>query len=211
MSTAATLKNDSDKLSYAIGVNLGQNFNSQGVAINPSALLQGLEDGLAGKTPALTDAQRQTLLSQYEEKVMNKQADAQKNDAENYLKEGQAFLASNAKEKGVVVLKDGLQYKIMTEGDGALPKASDKVEVNYEGALINGTVFDSSYKRGQSITFGVNQVIKGWTEALQLMPEGSTWMLYIPANLAYGDKGIPGVIPPNSVLVFKVELIKVNP
>lgn len=123
---------------------------------------------------------------------------------------GAAFLANNKAQTGVVVLPSGLQYKIITQGKGSKPKASDSVTVNYEGKLINGTVFDSSYQRGQPATFGVNQVIAGWTEALQLMPAGSTWMLYIPANLAYGAAGAPPVIGPNQVLIFKVDLLSVQ-
>ena len=123
---------------------------------------------------------------------------------------GTDFLAKNKTQPGVVTLADGLQYKVLTAGDGAKPGLNDQVTVNYEGRLVDGTVFDSSYKRGQPATFGVNAVIPGWTEALQLMPVGSTWELYIPASLAYGTRGVPGVIGPNEVLIFKVELLSIN-
>ena len=152
----------------------------------------------ATQTITLNKQEIQKMQQQYEKMaVTNQQA-------------GEKFLAANAKQKDVVTLPDGLQYKVLTKGAGAKPKSTDSVTVNYEGSLIDGTVFDSSYKRGQPATFGVNQVIKGWTEALQLMPQGSTWMLYIPADLAYGARGAGQSIGPNETLIFKVELIDIN-
>ena len=156
----------------------------------------------SSQVPTSTSVSNTTSTNQSNQNSMSS------NDSASNLQKGQDFLAANAKQPGVTVLPDGLQYKVIKEGTGPKPTASQQVTVNYEGTLIDGTIFDSSYKRGQPLSFGVNQVIKGWTEALQLMPVGSTWMLYIPSDLAYGAGGAPGsIIGPNATLIFKVELI----
>ena len=207
---AAKPTSDMDKFSYVVGLNLGTNFASQGVAVNPNMLLQGLQDGLAGNTPLLTSQQQEQIMTSYLQKQLAVVKQKQQQESSMNSVAGQKFLKANASNDGVVTLADGLQYQILTEGNGDKPSADDTVVVNYEGKLIDGTVFDSSYKRGKPATFAVNQVIPGWTEVLQLMPVGSTWMVYIPANLAYGSTGIPNVIPPGSVLIFKVELISIK-
>jgi FKBP-type peptidyl-prolyl cis-trans isomerase len=207
---AATPTSDMDKFSYVVGLNLGTNFASQGVMVNPAMVMQGLQDGLAGNTPLLTPQEQEKIMTSYLQKQLSLVKQKQQQESSMNSVAGVKFLKANASNDGVVTLADGLQYQILTEGNGQKPSASDTVEVNYEGKLIDGTVFDSSYKRGKPATFAVNQVIPGWTEVLQLMPVGSTWMVYIPANLAYGATGIPNVIPPGSVLIFKVELISIK-
>ena len=201
---------DMDKFSYVVGLNLGTNFASQGIMVDPKVVLQGLQDGLAGNTPLLTPQEQEQIMTTYLQKQLALVKQKQQQQASVNLTAGEKFLKSNAMQDGVVTLADGLQYKILVDGNGSKPSASDTVVVNYEGTLINGKVFDSSYKRGKPATFAVHQVIPGWTEVLQLMPTGSTWMVYIPANLAYGATGIPNLIPPGSVLIFKVQLISIQ-
>ena len=192
------LKTQKDKLGYAIGVDIGNSFKKSGIDIDPDILVRGIKDVLAGRTPLMTDLEvRETIMA------------AQRDIQAKRIEKNKAFLAENKKKQGVKVLPSGLQYKVITEGKGKKPKATDTVTVNYKGTLIDGTEFDSSYKRGQPATFPVNGVIKGWIEALQLMKEGSKWQLVIPADLAYGEQGRPG-LPPNSVLIFEVELISVK-
>lgn len=203
------LKTQKDKLSYALGVSTGKNFKINTIDVDPNVFAQGLKDTLAGNKPLLTDEDVNALITAAQKEIQAKQQEQMKTLGEKNKKEGDAFLAANKKKKGVKVLPGGLQYTVITEGKGKIPKATDTVTVNYKGSLIDGTEFDSSYKRGQPATFPLNGVIKGWTDALQLMKEGSTWRLFIPAALAYGETGRPG-IPPNAVLIFEVELISVN-
>jgi FKBP-type peptidyl-prolyl cis-trans isomerase FklB len=201
------LKNDTDKLSYTIGNDMGSKFKQQNIAVNPVAFEQGLNDALNGKEPALTLDQQKAVMENFQKTMMTKMQSEMKVQGEKNAKEGKAFLAKNAKEKGVKTTKSGLQYKVIEEGKGPKPSATDTVTVNYEGTLLDGTVFDSSYQRGKPVSFPLNGVIPGWTEALQLMPVGSTYMIYIPSNLAYGEQGAPGAIGPNQTLTFKIQLI----
>lgn len=192
-----------DKFSYGLGMGIGQNLLSMGVKnISIEDFVKGINDVLAGEKTALTHAEAQ--------KVVNERFQQLAEEAYAKVKEeGEAFLAANKDKEGVVTLPSGLQYEIITEGTGKKPSATDRVECHYEGTLIDGTVFDSSIRRGEPAVFGVNQVIRGWVEALQLMPEGSKWRLYIPQDMAYGANGAGEMIPPYSALVFEVELIKV--
>jgi FKBP-type peptidyl-prolyl cis-trans isomerase FklB len=195
-------KDQKDKSSYAIGLNIGLNFNRQKIAINPDAFAAGIKDGLAGK-PKMTEAEVRETMTTFEKDMENKQKAAGDKNA----KDGEKFLAENKKKEGIKATASGLQYKVIKEGTGPQPKATDTVTVNYRGTLIDGTEFDSSYKRGQPATFPLNAVIKGWTEGLQLMKAGSKYQLFIPASLGYGDRGAGGDIGPNSTLIFEVELI----
>jgi FKBP-type peptidyl-prolyl cis-trans isomerase FklB len=201
------LKDAKDKASYSIGLNIGSNLKRQNVDLNPEALMAGMQDAMSGKKPLLNDQEVREAMMNLEKDMQQKQAAAaQKNAAE-----GEKFLAENKTKPGVKTTASGLQYKLEKEGKGAQPKANDTVTVNYRGTLINGTEFDSSYKRGQPATFPVSGVIRGWTEALQLMKVGSKYQLFIPANLAYGERGAGRDIGPNSTLIFDVELLDVKP
>jgi FKBP-type peptidyl-prolyl cis-trans isomerase FklB len=205
-----TLKTQKDKLSYAIGMNIGGGMKKDGVDVDPSILAQGVKDMLAGSKPLLTEAEAQTVLTEFRTEMMKKKQEGAQRVSEANKQEGQQFLAANKSKEGVVTLPSGLQYKILKEGTGPKPTASDSVTVNYRGTLINGTEFDSSYSRNEPATFGVTQVIKGWTEALQLMPVGSKWQLFIPSDLAYGERSPGGEIGPNSTLIFDVELLSIG-
>lgn len=199
---ASSFKNDDEKFSYIVGHQIASSLANDNLKVDRKTLLKALEDGLNGKESEISQKDAQAFLSQY-------MANQQKVRADVNGKEGTEFLNKNKTQSGVVTLPSGLQYKVVTEGKGTKPKATDTVTVDYEGTLVNGKVFDSSYQRGQPVSFPVSGVIKGWTEALQLMPEGSTWNLYIPANLAYGEQSPSPNIGPNSTLVFKVHLISV--
>ena len=205
---ADSLKTEMDKVSYAIGIQLGQNFKNQGVDIKIGPLLRGLSDALAGKPPALTQEEIQKVMTDFSKQMMAKRQEQQKASAAKNLAEGKAFLEANGKKEGVKVLPSGLQYKILKEGTGKSPTAEDKVKINYQGTLIDGTEFDSSYKTGKPVEYPVKNFIKGWTEALQLMKEGGKWQLFIPPDLAYGERGNRG-IPGNSTLIFEVELLEI--
>ena len=192
-----------DKFSYAIGLGIGQNLLSMGAqGINVEDFAQAIADVLNRKETAIIHNEARDIVNQYFAELEAKM------NAEN-IEKGKAFLAENAKREGVVTLPSGLQYEVITEGTGIKPSANDQVKCHYEGTLIDGTLFDSSVKRGQPAVFGVSQVIKGWVEALQLMPEGSKWKLYIPSELGYGSQQAGEMIPPYSTLIFEVELIKV--
>jgi FKBP-type peptidyl-prolyl cis-trans isomerase FklB len=204
------LKTAKDKASYAIGMSMAKGMKSQGVDIDPAILARGLKDGLAGKAQ-LTDEEAQAALTDLQKSVRVQQEEKAKVAAEVNRKEGDAFLAANKAQSGVVTLPSGLQYKILKAGTGPRPTAADSVVCQYKGALLNGKEFDSSYKRGQPATFPVGQVIPGWTEALQLMPVGSKWQLWVPSNLAYGQRAAGPDIGPNSTLVFEVELESIAP
>jgi FKBP-type peptidyl-prolyl cis-trans isomerase FklB len=202
---------DKDKLSYAVGVNVGKSLHRDDINVEPKFVLQGIQDALAtnGKLQ-LTDDQIKTIMTELQSQVREKLEAKRQAMVESNKKDSADFLAANATKEGVVTLPSGLQYKILTTGTGPKPSASDSVVCNYRGTLLDGTEFDSSYKRGQPATFPVSGVIKGWTEALQLMPTGSKWQLFIPSDLAYGDRG-QGPIGPNSTLVFEVELLSIQP
>ena len=203
-------KSDKERQSYAVGMNIGESLHRQPVDLDTTALMQGLKDSMSGGKMLLTDDEAKTALTELTQQVRAKQEEKVKQAAENNKKEGEAFLAANKTKPGVVTTPSGLQYKILTEGKGPKPTAADKVSCNYKGTLINGTEFDSSYKRGQPAIFPVGQVIKGWTEALQLMPVGSKWQLFIPADLAYGDRGAGSDIGPGATLIFEVELLSIE-
>ena len=192
-----------DKFSYAIGLGIGQNLLSMGAqGINVEDFAQAIADVLNRKETAISHNEAREIVNKYFAELEEKM------NAEN-IDKGQAFLAENAQKEGVVTLPSGLQYEVITEGNGKKPSATDRVKCHYEGTLIDGTLFDSSIKRGQPAVFGVNQVIKGWVEALQLMGEGSKWRLYIPSELGYGAQQAGEMIPPHSTLIFDVELIEV--
>ena len=193
-----------DKISYAIGLSMGQNLLGSGVtSLNYADLAAGIKDVLEKNQPQISYQEAQTVLNKFFSELEEKLVGEAKAS-------GEAFLAENAKREGVKVTDSGLQYEVLEETIGQKPKATDKVRVHYEGTLIDGTVFDSSYKRGESITFGLNQMIKGWTEGLQLMSIGSKYKLYLPYQLAYGERGAGANIPPYSALIFTVELLGIE-
>ena len=200
-----TFKDQKDKFSYAVGLNIGMNFKRQNIDINPDLIITGLKDGMAGKPQMTTDQVREVMVA-FEKDMQAKQVEAGKKNEADSLK----FLEDNKKKEGVKTTASGLQYKVIKEGSGASPKDTDTVTVNYRGTLIDGTEFDSSYKRGQPATFPVGGVIKGWGEALKLMKPGSKYQLFIPPNLAYGEHSPSPAVPPNSALIFEVELISVQ-
>jgi len=204
------LKDQKDKESYSLGFQFGQNLKSQGVEINLAIYTSGIQDALGGKESQMTSEEIRVTITALQQRLGAAQQKVQKEQAAKNLSEGKAFLATNEKKEGIKTLPSGLQYKVLMEGSGKIPKAENSVTVHYKGILIDGTEFDSSYKRGQPATFQANGVIKGWTEALQLMKEGSKWQLFIPPELAYGDRGAGPRIPPNSTLIFEVELISVK-
>jgi len=205
------LTSTKQKASYAIGMNWGTGLHRQGIDVDSAALIQGMKDALAGGKTLLTEDEARSALMQLQKEMQEKQQAKAAAEGDANKKEGDAFLAANKTKEGVVTLPSGLQYKILKEGNGPKPTASDSVVCNYKGTLINGTEFDSSYKRGEPATFPVTGVIKGWTEALQLMPVGSKWQLFIPPDLAYGPRGTPGgPIGPNATLIFEVELISIK-
>jgi FKBP-type peptidyl-prolyl cis-trans isomerase FklB len=200
------LKDQKDKVSYSIGMNIGFNLSRQKVDVNPDILSAGIKDAIAGK-PQLTQDQVKDVMAQFEKDMEQKQKQA----GEKNKTDGAKFLEENKKKQGVKATASGLQYKVMKDGTGANPKPTDMVTVNYRGTLIDGTEFDSSYKRGQPATFPVNGVIKGWTEALQLMKVGSKYQVFVPANLAYGERSVSPELGPNATLIFEVELLDAKP
>jgi FKBP-type peptidyl-prolyl cis-trans isomerase FklB len=200
------LKDLKDKVSYSVGLSVGSNFKKQGQDLNPDAVLAGLKDALSGKQPALSEKEMQETMEAWSKQMEDKQ----KAVGEKNVADGVKFLAENKSKSGMKTTASGLQYKVIKEGSGAQPKVTDTVTVHYRGTLINGTEFDSSYKRGQPASFPVNGVIKGWTEALQLMKAGSKYQLFIPSSLAYGERAAGADIAPNSTLIFEVELLDVK-
>lgn len=203
-------KNQKDKVSYIIGMDIGTNLKKQSIDINPEILLKGIKDGLSGNKPLMTDQEMKDTIAGFQREMQAKQEEVNKKMGDKNKKEGEVFLAENKKKEGVVTLASGLQYKVIKKGSGKKPKATDTVTTHYKGTLIDGTEFDSSYKRGQPVSFPVNGVIAGWTEALQLMEEGAKWQLFIPSLLAYGERGAGPQIGPNATLIFEVELISVQ-
>ena len=212
---AVPLKTRKEKFSYALGMNIGTNLGNtlkkQSVEVDWNLVSQGLKDATTtGAKTRLTEDEAKAVLTEVQNEARKEQQEKMQEAAAKNKTEGEAFLAANKAKDGVVTLPSGLQYKILTAGTGPKPTASDSVVCNYRGTLINGTEFDSSYKRGQPATFGVGQVIKGWTEALQLMPVGSKWQVVIPSSLAYGDRGAGAEIGPNATLIFEVELLSIQ-
>jgi len=207
---APALKDQKEKLSYALGMDLGNQFKKQAVEVDADIFVKGLKDSLSGNKTLLTEQEARAAITALQNEIRTKQMAIAKELGEKNKKEGDAFLAENKTREGVVTLDSGLQYKVLTAGEGKKPTIDDTVVCNYRGTLINGTEFDSSYKRNQPATFPVKGVIKGWTEALQLMPAGSKWQLFIPPNLAYGERGTGNLIGPNATLVFEVELISIQ-
>lgn len=205
-----SLKEKKDKVSYAIGLDVGNAMKKQSIDIDTDIFVKGFKDALSGGKKLMTDDEIRETMTAFSREMADKQKETMNKLTEKNKQEGDAFLAENKKKDGVKTLPSGLQYKVITEGTGKTPKAGDTVTVNYRGTLIDGTEFDSSFKRGQPATFPVNGVIKGWTEALQLMKEGTKWQVFIPSDLAYGDKGAGGMIGPNAVLIFDVELISIK-
>lgn len=192
-----------DKFSYAIGLGIGQNLSGMGAkGISVDDFAQAIRDVLEGNSTAISHQEAREIVNAHFEEL-------ERNMNANSIEQGRAFLEENKKRANITTLPSGLQYEIITQGDGKLAQATDQVKCHYEGTLIDGTLFDSSVKRGEPATFGVNQVIPGWVEALQLMPQGSKWKLYIPSDLAYGAQGAGELIPPHSTLIFEVELIEV--
>ena len=211
---APALTTRKQKFSYALGMNigsgLGANLKKQSVEVDSTLVSQGLKDAMSGGKTRLTQEEAQAVLKEVQTDVQKQQQAKMKETADKNKTEGEAFLAANKSKDGVVTLPSGLQYKILTAGTGPKPTASDSVKCNYRGTLINGTEFDSSYKRGQPATFAVGQVIKAWTEALELMPVGSKWQLFVPSSLAYGERGAGAEIGPNATLIFEVELLSIE-
>ena len=203
----AEMKTKKDSVSYSIGMDIGKNFKAQSIDIEPSILLAGINDAMNDGKTKLTEQQSTIVMNRFREELMAKEEEKKKVIGDKNLKEGEAFLTENKKKDGVVTTASGLQYKIVRQGTGPKPSATQTVTVHFRGTLIDGTEFYSTIKRGQPETFQITGVMKGWTEALQLMPVGSQWTLYIPPNLAYGERGSGGVIGANATLVFEVELM----
>jgi FKBP-type peptidyl-prolyl cis-trans isomerase FklB len=204
------IKDQKDKISYSLGYRVGGDFKRQGIEINPALIMQGIQDALTGAEPHMTTQEMRQIMMELKRKIVAKHRQERQQAAEKNLAEAKAFLAENGKKDGVKTLPSGLQYTVLEAGSGKTPKAGDTVTVHYRGTLINGTEFDSSRKRNHPATFQVDRVIHGWTEALQLMQEGAKWQLFIPPDLAYGERGAGAKIPPNSALIFEVELLSVQ-
>lgn len=207
---APVLKTQQDKVSYSIGVEAGRNYKRMGVEVDANLLVKGLRDALSAEKLLMTDEEIRATMTAYQAELRQKQAQATRLAAENNKKAGEAFLAANKTKEGVVTLPSGLQYKILKAGNGKTPTETDTVECNYRGTLIDGTEFDSSYRRGQPAAVKVTGVIPGWKEALKLMPVGSRWQLVIPHQLAYGERGVGRDIGPNATLIFEVELLTIK-
>lgn len=204
------LKNQKDKISYIIGMEVGKNFKDQLIDVDPDILLRGIRDGLAGGKALLTEQEINEMTLTFQKEVMAKREEIAKKLGEKNKKEGEDFLAENKKREGMITLPSGLQYKVIKSGTGKKPKVTDTVTAHYRGTLIDGKEFDSSYRRGQTVNFPVSGVIPGWSEALQLMEEGAKWQVFIPPNLAYGERGAGRDIGPNATLIFEIELISIQ-
>lgn len=207
--TALVLKTHQDTISYIIGRDIGNNMKTNDISITPEILLAGLKDGISGIDSVFSPEATDQIMMMFQQEMMAKKQKKESGEAEAVKAAGAAFLAENKTKPGVVELPSGLQYKVITEGSGDKPTADDTVEVHYTGTLTDGTVFDSSVERGETIKFPLSNVIRGWTEGVQLMSPGAKYMFYIPSSLAYGDKGT-GPIPGGSVLIFEVELISIE-
>lgn len=206
----SSTKGIKNKSSYALGYQFGQNLHGYGADVHVESFTKGFADALAGKKGAMSPEEMQKAVAEFEQSLRSKLEAKKKDQGDANIKEGKSFLEANAKKPGVKVLESGLQYQVITDGKGKSPKATDVVKTHYRGTLINGKEFDSSYSRNQPAEFPVNGVIKGWTEALQLMKEGSKWKLFIPSELAYGAQGAGPDIGPNATLIFEVELLSVK-
>jgi FKBP-type peptidyl-prolyl cis-trans isomerase FklB len=204
------LKDEKEKISYSIGYQIGGDFKRQGVELAPDLLVKGIQDAAGGAEPRVPPQEMRKTLVELKRKVEADERKRRRENAGKHRAEGEAFLAANGKKEGVVTLPSGLQYKVLTGGKGTSPNPTDNVTVRYRGTLIDGTEFDSSYKRNAPVTFGVDRVIPGWKEALPMMMEGAKWQLFVPAKLGYGDRGAGPLIPPDSTLIFEVELISVQ-
>ena len=204
------LKDENDRVNYSLGHQIGGDFERQGVEIRPELVVKGIQDALSGAEPLMTQKEMNQALSDMKKRIVTAQREERKQAALDNLAKGKAFLEENAKKEGVRTLPSGLQYKVIQEGSGSTPESTETVTVNYRGTLIDGTEFDSSYSRGKPATFRADRVIRGWTEALQMMKEGAKWQLFIPPELAYGERGTGSKIGPNSTLIFEVELISVG-
>jgi FKBP-type peptidyl-prolyl cis-trans isomerase FklB len=207
---APELKTDKEKISYSIGMNLGGSLKRDSIEVDPDMLAKGLKDSYGGGKTLLTEDQARQALEDFQKTLMAKKAETMQKLSEKNKADGEKFLAENGKKEGVKTLPSGLQYKEIAPGTGKSPKTTDTVTTHYKGALIDGTEFDSSYKRGEPVSFPVSGVIAGWTEALQLMKEGAKWQLFVPSNLAYGERGAGREIGPNATLIFEVELISIQ-
>lgn len=208
--TTLQLTTEKDKESYAIGLSVGRGLHRDNVDVDPAIIARGIKDAMAGGKTLLSDQEAQLALSTLQAGLRKRQEELRDAEAAKNKQEGQAFLDANKAKDGVVTLPSGLQYKVLQMGAGPKPTVTDTVECNYRGTLIDGKEFDSSYKRGQTVTFPLNEVIKGWTEALQLMPVGSKWQLFIPSELAYDDRGQGPDIGPGATLIFEVELVSIK-
>jgi FKBP-type peptidyl-prolyl cis-trans isomerase FklB len=205
------LKTQKDKISYVVGLEMGSSLKKNMIDVDIEILVKGIKDALSEAKPLMTEQDMKETIVALQKDLQAKQQEQMKALGEKNKKEGEAFLAENKKKQGVITMPSGLQYKILADGKGRSPKATDTVIVKYKGTLVDGTEFDSSYKRGEAATLPVGSgMIKGWTEALQLMKEGSKWQMFIPSNLAYGERGAGGAIGPNAVLIFEVELITIK-
>ena len=204
------LKTDKEKISYSIGMEIGGNLKRGSVEVDPDLLAKGLKDSYGGGKTILTEDQARQAIADFQKTLMAKQAETMQKLSEKNKADGEKFLAENGKKEGVKTLPSGLQYKEIAPGTGKSPKTTDTVTTHYKGTLIDGTEFDSSYKRGEPVSFPVSGVIAGWTEALQLMKEGAKWQLFVSPNLAYGERGAGREIGPNATLIFEVELISIQ-
>jgi len=205
-----TFKSPKEKFSYALGMEIGNGFRKQSLELDPESVGKGLADAFSGGKTLLTEDEMRAVLTSAQEEYKKKQAELRAEKAQTALKEGEAFLAANKSKEGVITLPSGLQYKILEAGKGEKPELDETVVCTYRGTLLDGTEFDSSAKHNGPATFPLKGVIKGWTEALQLMPVGSKWQLFVPPQLAYGQNGSGQIIPPNSTLVFEVELLAIK-
>jgi len=207
---AHVMKTQKDSVSYTIGMNIGRDIKRQALEIDPDILAQGIKDMMGDGKTLLTDEQAQACMMAFQQEMHVKQEEKKKVDAEKNKKEGEAFLAANKVKEGVKITASGLQYKVITEGHGPKPTATQTVIVNYRGTLIDGTEFDGSAKRGKPGELALSQVVKGWQEALQMMPVGSKWQIFIPSDLGWGDQGAPPLIGPGAVVIFEVELLDIK-
>jgi FKBP-type peptidyl-prolyl cis-trans isomerase FklB len=210
-STTPGFKTQKEKVSYAIGMEMGKGVKAQGLDVDPTILAQGLRDAMSGAKPQMSEDELKQVITGLQAEMRQKQMQAQEAAAAENKNKGDAFLAENGKKDGVVTLPDGLQYKVLTAGQGKKPGETDTVMCNYKGTFVDGTEFDSSAQAGKPVPFEVKNVIPGFKEVLQLMPVGSKWQVFVPSNLAYGERGAGGVIGPNATLVFEIELVSIQP
>ncbi len=204
------LRTDKEKMSYAVGAQTGADMKQFGLDLDPDLVAKGFRDAYTSRKLLLNDQQMSETISNVSKIISAKGSEMMKQDADRNKREGEAFLAQNSRKEGVKTLSDGMQYKVLKEGNGPTPKPTDTVTVNYRGTFIDGTEFDSSYRRGQPFTFQINKMIKGWVEALPMMRTGSKWQLFIPPRLAYGEQGAPPAIGPNATLIYEVELLSIK-